>query len=281
MRRNLRVGFVDIPPHMSKMVAMKTILVLHLLAGFLVCNLNASEIEERIIEYKDGDVVLEGFLALPADTSTPAPGVLIIHDWTGVGDYVKSRARQLASLGYVAFAADIYGKGIRPTDPKDCAAEATKYKSNLPLFHSRLNAGLQTLEGQQGIDKSRIAAIGYCFGGSGVLELARSGADIAGVVSFHGSLGTSAPASKDRLKTKILVLHGADDPYVPAQEVTEFQKEMSLAAADWQFISYGNAVHSFSKEGAGTDTASGNAHDPKADARSWEHMKAFFNEIFQ
>jgi dienelactone hydrolase len=159
-----------------------------------------AEIKTATVLYKDGGTELEGYVAYDDVKQGLRPGVLVIHDWTGVQDYAMSRARQLAELGYVAFAADIYGKGVRPTDPKDCAAEAGKYKGNLPLLRKRVQLGLEQLKLQPQTDPKKLAAIGYCFGGTTVLELARSGADIAGVVSFHGGLGTTMPAQAGGVK---------------------------------------------------------------------------------
>jgi dienelactone hydrolase len=241
----------------------------------------SAEIKTRTIEYRQGDTVLEGFLAY--DTAGPArkPGVLIVHEWTGLGPYVKSRAEQLARLGYVAFAADIYGKGVRPNNPKDAGATAAIYKNDRTLLRERVNAGLEELRRQQGIDSGRIAAIGYCFGGTTVLELARSGADVKGIVSFHGGLDTPSPQDAKNIRSKVLALHGADDPYVPAEQVKAFEDEMRGGNVDWQLVKYSKAVHSFTNPDAGNDNSKGAAYNAEADRRSWEEMKSFFKEIFQ
>ena len=157
----------------------------------------------------------------------------------------RKRAEMLAALGYTVFAADIYGKGIRPDNPKDAGALAGKYKNDRSLLRARVLAGLDVLKKQPLADAKRTAAIGYCFGGTTVLELARSGAEISVVVSFHGGLSTPTPGDASRIKGRVLALHGADDPFVPAKEVAEFGEEMRKARADWQLVSYGNAVHSF------------------------------------
>lgn len=232
------------------------------------------------VEYKDGDTVLEGFVAYDDSIQGNRPGVLVIHDWTGLQDYTKSRAEQLAGLGYVAFAADIYGKGVRPTEPKDCAAQAGKYKKDLPLLRKRVAAGLDVLKKQPGTDSKKLAAIGYCFGGTSVLELARSGAELNGVVSFHGNLASSMPATAGQVKASILVCHGADDPHVKPDEVAAFKEEMKAANAKMEFISYPNAVHSFTKPAAGNDNSKGSAYNEKADKESWEAMKSFFAGLF-
>jgi dienelactone hydrolase len=187
----------------------------------------------------------------------------------------------LAKLGYVAFAADIYGKGVRPAAPADAAKTAGIYKNDRALMRSRVRAGLDELKKQRFVDTRRLAAIGFCFGGTSVLELARDGADVNGVVSFHGGLSTPTPQDARNIKGRVLALHGADDPFVKADEVAAFQDEMRKANVDWQLISYGNAVHSFTNFAAGTDNSKGAAYNEKADRRSWQAMKDFFTELFK
>ena len=241
-----------------------------------------ARIVEKAVEYSHGDVILEGFHSYDDEVEGKRPSVLIVHQWTGLTDYEKMRARMLAEMGYNVFAADIYGKGIRPQPPA-AGEEAGKYKTDRELYRARMLAGLEILKTDERTDESRIAAIGYCFGGTGVLELARAGTDIAGVVSFHGGLGTAPGmgAKEASLKAKVLCLHGAIDPYVPDEEVAAFQEEMTAAKADWQMVSYGGAVHAFTQKSAGDDTSKGAAYDAKADARSWKDMQQFFTEIFQ
>jgi len=253
-----------------------------LMLAFLAMAVTAdAAVKTSVIEYKQGDTILEGYLAWDDSTTVSRPGVLIVHEWTGLGPYVKKRAEMLAKLGYVAFAADIYGKGIRPSTPAEAGKTATYYKDNRPLLRARVRAGLDTLKAQKYVDPRRLAAIGYCFGGTTVLELARDGADISGVVSFHGGLSTPKPGDARNIKAKVLALHGADDPFVKAEEVAAFQDEMRSAKVDWQFVSYGNAVHSFTNPEAGDDNSKGAAYNEKADKRSWEAMKLFFEEIFR
>jgi dienelactone hydrolase len=252
---------------------------------FLICILliassaNAT-IKTQTIEYKEGDTVLEGYLAYDTAGAAKKPGVLIVHDWTGLRETMKKRAEMLAKMGYVAFAADIYGKGIRPTDPKEASKVAGSYKNNRTLLRARVNAGLDELEKQSNVDKSKVAAIGYCFGGTTVLELARSGADIRGVVTFHGGLDSLHPEDAKNIKAKILILHGADDPFVPADQVKAVETELTNAKVDWQLIKYSGAVHSFTIPEAGNDNSKGAAYNEKADKRSWQAMKDFFQEIF-
>ena len=224
---------------------------------------------------------MEGFHAYDDSIEGKRPGILIVHQWTGLTDYEKRRARMLAELGYNVFALDIYGKGIRP-QPPEAGEYAGKYKGDRKLYRARLDAGLKVLSEHKYSDPARIAAIGYCFGGTGVLELARSGADLAGVVSFHGGLGAAEgmSAEKGGVKASVLVCHGAADPFVKPAEVESFREEMDAADADWIFISYADAVHSFTQPMAGDDPAKGAAYQKKADQRSWSHMKSFFEEIF-
>lgn len=236
------------------------------------------KIKTQVIEYKEGNTVLEGYLAMPEKITGKVAGVLVVHDWTGVGPYVKRRADELAKMGYVAFAADIYGKGVRP-QPPEAGQVAGKFKSDRKLLRARAIAGLDYLKSNEFVDTKKTIAIGYCFGGTTVLELARSGADVSGIVSFHGGLDSPTPEDGKNIKTKVLVLHGADDPYVPEKDITAFQKEMRDNKVDWQMIYYGDAVHAFSLTEAGNKKETGAAYNELADKRSWEHMKLFFHEI--
>jgi dienelactone hydrolase len=231
--------------------------------------------------YRHGDMQLIGYLAYDDAMNGRRPAVLLVYEWWGLNDYIKMRTVQVASLGYIAFAADIYGNGFVTKDRKEAGAQAGKFrKGDRKLLRERVNAGLQILRDHHLTDKNKIAAIGYCFGGTTVLELARSGADVAGVVSFHGELSTANPDDSRNIKSKVLVLHGADDPNVPPEQVNAFQEEMRKAKVDWQIISYGGAVHSFTNPDSGSDPSRGAAYNEKADRRSWEHMKVFFAEIF-
>jgi len=249
-----------------------------LLAGASVAT---AEVRTKVVEYKHGDAVLEGYLAWDDAVKGKRPGVLVVHEWTGLGSYAKMRAEKLAGLGYVAFAIDIYGKGIRPKTPQEAGAQAGIYKSDRQLMRARALAGLNVLLGNEMCDTKRVAAIGYCFGGTTVLEIARSGADIAGVVSFHGALDTPNPGDAKNIKCKVLALHGGDDPYVPRKDVEAFEDEMRAGGVDWQLNAYSGAVHSFTNPEAGNDNSKGAAYNAKADRRSWDAMKLFFVEIFQ
>jgi dienelactone hydrolase len=248
----------------------------------LAMNVHAA-IRTENVEYRQGDAILEGYLAYDDAIKGPRPGVLVVHEWWGINDYTKHRTEQLAALGYIAFGADIYGKGIRATTPQEAMTLAGKFRTgnNRRLLRSRALAALDTLQKHPLVDPKRIAAIGYCFGGTTVLELARSGADIAGVVSFHGGLATPNPADAKNIKGKVLALAGADDPYVKPEEVLAFQDEMRKGGVDWYVTTYANSVHGFTNPANGSDNTKGMAYNEKADKRSWQAMKDFFAEIFR
>jgi dienelactone hydrolase len=239
-----------------------------------------AEIKTTQVEYQDGSSTLQGWISYDDASKTRRPGVLVVHDWLGVSAHTKSIVEELAGMGYVAFAADIYGKGIRPSGMAEAAAESGKYKADRALLRRRAQAGLAELQKSALTDKNRIAAIGFCFGGTTVLELARSGAPIQGAVSFHGGLDSPTPADGKNIRAKLLVLHGADDPFVKTADITAFQDELRQAGVDWQMVYFGNAVHSFTQKSAGHDKSKGAAyHEPSA-KRSWTAMKTFFGEIF-
>jgi dienelactone hydrolase len=237
-------------------------------------------VRTETVEYKDGDTILQGFLAYDDSIKGPRPGVVVVHEWNGLGDYVKRRARQLAELGYVAFAVDIYGKGVRPKTTEESAKQAAIYRNDRALMRRRANAGLGVLMKQPLVDPKRIAAIGYCFGGGVVLEMARSGDDIAGVVSFHGNLDTPNPADAKNIRAKVLVLQGAEDPVAPIEQVAALEKEMDDARVDWYMVIYGNTVHGFTNPANGTDPSHGVAYNAESDRLSWREMRDFFDRIF-
>lgn len=240
-----------------------------------------AKIHTEEIEYKHGDVVLLGYLAYDDAVAGKRPGILIVHEWMGHNPYVRKRAEQLAELGYVAFALDMYGKGVMAKDAQEAAKMSSIYKNDRTLMRARATAGMEVLVKQPQVDADRVAAIGYCFGGTTALELARGGAKLSGVVSFHGDLATPTPDDAKNIKGKILACHGADDPFVPGKVVEAFREEMRKGGVDWQLIEYGGAVHSFTNPGAGNDNSKGAAYNAHADKRSWAAMKTFFNEIFK
>lgn len=249
------------------------------LSIFLSFSFNAfAAIHTETIEYKHGDVVLEGFLAHDEKYLTEKirkPAVIVVHEWKGLGDYAKKRAEQLAELGYVAFAIDMYGKDIRPKTHEEAAKESGIYRNDRQLMRARAHAALEKLKEVPFVDPERIAAIGYCFGGTTVLEMARAGEDLKGVASFHGALGTSELAQAGQVKAKVIVFHGASDTFVKPEEVASFKEEMKKAGVDFQFIPYEGAVHSFTVKEAGDDPTKGMAYNEKADKDSWEKLKEF------
>jgi len=239
----------------------------------------SAKIIDRNVEYRDGDTILEGYLAYDDSIKGKMAGVLLMHEWWGLNDYAKTRARQIAGLGYAAFCADIYGKGVMAKNMDEAGKLAGIYRADRVLMRRRAALGLEQLKKQPFVDASKTAAMGYCFGGGVALELARSGADILGAVSFHGNLDTPNTKDAKNIKGKILVLQGADDGYTkPALPALE--KELSDAKVDWQMIEYSGAVHGFTNPANGNDNSKGLVYNEKADKRSWKAMVAFFDEIF-
>jgi len=228
-------------------------------------------IVEQVVEYRDGDTVLEGRLYFDDALPGKHPGILVVHDWNGPDAYEFGRGRQLAQMGYVALVADVYGKGVRPNSPDANRAEAGKYYGNNPLFRSRLKAGIDTLAAQSRVDPEKLGAMGYCFGGTGVLELARMGAPVKGVVSFHG--GLAAPGGKaNAIPAKLLICHAAQDPAVPREQFNAFLDEMRDSKADYQLLVLNEDVHPF--------TVPGPMYRERADKRSWAAMQRFWTEVF-
>ncbi|EQA44805.1 dienelactone hydrolase family protein [Leptospira broomii serovar Hurstbridge str. 5399] len=259
---------------------MKNILIIFSILMLIASSVSA-KVKTETVEYKQGDTTLEGFLAYPEGKDKKAPGIILVHDWFGLGENTKARAKQLAALGYVAFAADIYGKGVRPKSIEEAAKLAGSFREgDRKLLRARAQAALDALKSQSNVDADNLAILGYCFGGTAALELARTGAPLKGTISFHGGLSTPKPEESNVIKGKVLAMHGADDPFVKAEEVAAFQEEMRKAKIDWQFVSYGGAVHSFTIKEAGNDNSKGAAYNEKADHRSWVELRNFLKEIF-
>ncbi len=251
------------------------------LVGMILMSCPAfAALQHQAVEYSQDGVVMEGYVVYDDALTGKRPGVLVVHEWKGLNDYAKHRADMLAELGYVAFAADIYGKGVRPQTNEEAGAEAGKYKKDRILLRSRVNAALTALKGNALVDDKQIAAIGYCFGGMTVLELARSGAEVKGIVSFHGNLNTPDPKDAKNIKTKLLVLHGAADPFVPAAEVEAFKKEMADAGVYYQFVAYPGAMHAFTNPDNKGEIP-GALYNAEADKQSWQAMKDFFADLFK
>ena len=257
---------------------MKQILLLS--ASLLVGASALAKVVTQTVEYKDGDKVLAGFLAYDDALKGKRPGVLVVHEWLGLGDNAKRRAEQLAKLGYVAFAADMYGKGVYAKDHEEAGKLAGAFTKDRSLMRQRALAAVNVLKSQKTVDPERMAAIGYCFGGTTALELARAGAPLKGVVSFHGNLSNPRPETTNAVKTKILVCQGGDDQYT-LKDLPAFEDEMRKADADWQINTYSHAVHGFTVKEDGDDPKTGLAYNAEADARSWRDMQSFFDEIFK
>jgi dienelactone hydrolase len=240
-----------------------------------------AEIKTRTVTYTHNEVELRGHLAYAEAPGGRRPGVLVIHEWWGINDYARKRAEQLASMGYVALAVDMYGDGKATQHPSEAGQWAKQVQQNTDLWRQRALTGLAALRKQPQVDPDRIVAIGYCFGGASVLQLAYSGAEVAGVVSFHGSLPAPAEDDLKRIKAKILICHGAQDGFIPDERIAALRDGLDEAGADWQMVWYGGAVHSFTNRGADKRNVKGLAYDEKADRRSWGHMKMFFDEILK
>lgn len=251
---------------------MKLLFVLFIVAHF---SLNA---QIQSVGYKDDNHTLNGFVLKPVKTNENKSGILILPAWMGIDDHSKEVAQQLSDLGHHVFIADIYGEGNYPKNTTEAGKQASFYKNNVVDYHRRIQLALDQLI-KIGANKDKIVVIGYCFGGTGALEAARAGLNVKGVVSFHGGLGKAEDRITVVIKPKILVLHGADDPFVPEKEILAFQKEMKDANADWQMIYYSGAVHSFTNKKAGTDNSKGAAYNEMADKRSFVHFLSFLKEI--
>lgn len=236
-----------------------------------------AEIVEQDVAYEHGGVGLMGRLAYDASLTGPLPGVVVVHEWWGLGEHPKDSARKLAEMGYAAFALDMYGKGVLTASAKEAAELSKPFRRDRKLMRTRAEAGLKALIDSGKADPGNIAAIGYCFGGTTVLEMARAGQPLAGVVSFHGNLATPMPASS--MSCPALVLHGAADPLVGVEEVRGFMSEMRDVKADWQVVYFGGAVHSFTNPAAGNEPGKGSAYNPVVARRAWEYMRVFLEEV--
>ena len=260
--------------HVSKIVAIATVI------GALAAHETLAEIRTVEMKYEHGGTMLKGYLAYDDALSGRRPGVLVVHEWWGLNDYARKRARMLAELGYVAFALDMYGGGKSTQNAKQASHWSGQFRGSA-VMRARARAGLEILKEHERVDPQRLAAIGYCFGGTTVLELAYSGADLKGVVSFHGSL--PLPEDHDlapgRIKASILACHGAADTFVSRDRLTEFQELIDQTGADWQLIVYGGAKHSFTNPEADALGVEGLGYDRRADQRSWKHMKMFFDRL--
>ena len=241
-------------------------------------------VEGKDVQYSAEGVVLKGYLAYDAKVKGKRPGVLVVHEWWGLNDYARKRADMLAEMGYVALAVDMYGDGKQAMHPDDAGKFSSELMKNFDVAKARFMAALEFLKGQPAVDPDRIAAIGYCFGGGVVLNMARQGVDLKGVASFHGSLTAVQAATPGSVKAKVLVLHGADDKFITPEQIEAFKQEMKNAGADFRFIAYPGAVHSFTNPDADKLGKKFNlplSYNAKADKKSWKELKEFLAAIFK
>jgi dienelactone hydrolase len=260
---------------MSK-VSLTAIALAAALTTSTLLNGAAAAVKVDTINYKQGDTALEGWLAYDDAKQGKRPGVLIFPAFYGPSAHEKEVAQRLAKMGYVAFVADVYGKTVRPKTGQEAGAESGKYMKDRPLLLARAQAAFEQLRNNPRVNTAKLAAIGYCFGGAGALDLARSGAPLIDTVTFHGALPTPTPENAKNIKGHVLALHGADDPIVNQQAVTNFEKEMTDAHVDWQVVLYSNTVHAFTDPSSGTDASKGAAYNPQSDKRSWQAMTDLF-----
>ncbi len=259
-----------------KILRITSLLVLLL----LLASMAQAKVVTRSVSYSQGGTALEGYLAYDDAVSGKAPGVLVVHEWWGLNDYARERAEKLAQLGYVAFAVDMYGKGKATRHPEQAAAWMKEVNSNMDNWQKRALAGLEVLKKQPQVDPERIAAIGYCFGGATVQVLAYSGADLKGIVSFHGTLIPPSAEQAKQTKAKLLICHGAQDPMNDPEALSAYITALNASTIDWQLVAFGNTRHSFTNPDADQYGMSGLAYSPSSDRRSWQYMKFFFQEIF-
>jgi len=236
-------------------------------------------LQHRLVEYRDGDTVLEGRVAWDDRFSGPRPGVLVAHAWGGRSDFEDGKADGLAELGYAAFALDLYGKGVRGSGPEENAALMQPFLDDRPMLQQRLQASLSAMRAQPEVDTARVAAIGFCFGGLCVLDIARTGADVAGVISIHGLFGPPGNTAGNTVSAKVLALHGWDDPMATPTDVIALAEELTAMGADWQLHAFGNTMHAFTNPAANAPDM-GTVYSAAADIRSALVIRNFLEELF-
>ena len=260
------------------------VLVLTIVLMFAAVVSAAPKIKGEPVDYKAGGVTMKGYLAYDENIKGKRPGVLVVHEWWGQNEYARKRARMLAELGYTALAVDMYGEGKQATHPDDAAKFSSETMKNFDTAKARFEAAMAFLKKQRTVDPERIAAVGYCFGGGVVLNMARQGEDLKAAASFHGSLAAVKRATAGKVKAKIRVYNGEDDKFTPQQAIDAFMQEMRDAKVDFQFINYPGAIHSFTNPDAdelGKKFGLPMAYNAEADKRSWEDMTNFFTEVFK
>lgn len=251
------------------------------LAAVLTLAVSASAaVKTEVVEYEFEGTKMKGVLAYDDAKTGKRPGIMVVHEWWGLNDDAKSRAKMLAELGYVAFAADMYGNAQMTEHPADAGKMAGDVRKNIKTWLGRANAGLDVLKKNDKVDASKLAVIGYCFGGSTALQVAFSGGDVKAVVSFHGALPVPTAEQAKSVKARILVCHGADDAFIPAATIEKFRKALDDAGTKYQFESYPGAVHSFTVKGVEKKGVDGLKYQEAADQKSWEQMKALFADVF-
>lgn len=245
----------------------------------LIVNFAKADLMTKTIDYSNGQ--FEGFLAMPKEIKKSTPAILMVHNWMGVSEETKFQAKRFADLGYIVLAADVYGKGHRPKDAIEAGKYAGKYKGDRQLFRKNLLTAFNFLKEQKNVDQNKIVAVGYCFGGTGAIELARAGTPLKAVVSFHGGLDSPNPADGKNIKAKLLIHHGDIDPFVSAKDIEAFEKELKSHHVQYELIRYKGAVHSFTEKGAGNDTTKGAAYNEEADIKSFEKTISFLKDLFK
>lgn len=242
----------------------------------------SAKLVTRTIDYQDAKgTPLQGYIVYDDAKKGPLPGVIIVHDWRGLSDYTKKRADMIARLGYAAFAADIYGKGVHLATVPEFAKEMTPYKADRDLYRMRERAAYDTFLQQPEVDKTRVAAIGYCFGGTGVIEMVRDGLPLLGVVSFHGGLDARPVTPGKKMTARVLALCGADDPFETASDMLGFEQQMHDNGIDLKVVEYPHAQHAFTDAGVDALNVPGAKYNAAADKASWQAMKEFLRKIFR
>lgn len=245
----------------------------------VVSGLSIANAKVRIEKVQYGNNEFEGVFVIPEKVKANNPAILMVHNWMGVSSETEAQATRFAEKGYIVFAADIYGKASRPKNQQEAGQLAGKYKTDRKLFRERLKMGLEVLLAKTEVDKNKIGAIGYCFGGTGVIELARSGAKVKAVISFHGGLDSPRPEEGKNISASVMAHHGANDPFVKAEDLAAFEKEMKDAKVQYQLIKYPGAVHSFTDQGAGSDPSKGAAYQKEADLASFDKTIEFLSQL--
>ncbi len=262
---------------------MKLAQLFSIVVGWMIINPAVAEIHSEVVKYQIAGKPFQGYLSYDDSIAGKRPGVLVVHEWWGHNAYARKRADMLAKLGYTAFALDMYGTGKLAEHPDDAKKFMQATLANMKVAEARFNEARQLLQKRSIVDPQKIAAIGYCFGGGTVLHMARIGSDLAGVVSFHGSLTTKTPAEVGQVKTKMLVLNGVDDPFVTGEQIAAFKQEMQSAGADMEFVSYRDVKHSFTNPDAdsyGKRFDMPLAYNAEADKDSWRRMEQFLKQVF-